>query len=82
MPELGTSPTTAPAYEMSGWIGFMAPAMPNELRARLRRNAENSPDPTSGALRSAWTPQATRRRIRQFLKRQNDRYASIVKQAA
>jgi tripartite-type tricarboxylate transporter receptor subunit TctC len=86
MPELGTIADDLPGYEMSGWIGLMAPAgMPNELRARLSaetRKILQDPDIRSRFIALGLDPAGnTPEEYAEFLKRQNDRYASIVKQA-
>jgi tripartite-type tricarboxylate transporter receptor subunit TctC len=86
MPEIGTIADDLPGYEMSGWIGFMSPAgMPNELRARLSaetRKVLQDPDIRSRFIALGLDPAGnTPEEYAEFLKRQNDRYASIVKQA-
>ena len=86
IPEIGTIADDLPGYEMSGWIGLMAPAgMPNELRARLSaetRKILQDPDIRSRFIALGLDPAGnTPEEYAEFLKRQNDRYASIVKQA-
>jgi tripartite-type tricarboxylate transporter receptor subunit TctC len=86
MPELSTIADDLPGYEMSGWIGLMAPAgMPSELRARLSaetRKILQDPDIRSRFIALGLDPAGnTPEEYTEFLKRQNDRYASIVKQA-
>src|SRR5260370_18476501 len=87
MPELATIADDLPGYEMSGWIGLMAPAgMPREISGRLSREVRKILEIHEirerflalGQEPSGNTPEE----YAEFLKRQNDRYASIAKQAA
>jgi tripartite-type tricarboxylate transporter receptor subunit TctC len=86
MPELPTIADDLPGYEMSGWIGFMAPAgMPREISARLSsevRKVLEIPEIKERFLALGLEPAGnTPEEYAEFLKRQNDRYASIVRQA-
>jgi tripartite-type tricarboxylate transporter receptor subunit TctC len=86
MPELATIADDLPGYEMSGWIGFMAPAgMPREISGRLSREVRKIleiPEIKERFLALGLEPAGnTPEEYAEFLKRQNDRYASIVKQA-
>ena len=86
MPEIGTIADDLPGYEMSGWIGFMAPAgMPREVSGRLSREVRKIleiPEIKERFLALGLEPAGnTPEEYAEFLKRQNDRYASIVKQA-
>lgn len=86
VPELPTIADDLPGYDMSGWIGFMAPAgMPGELRTRLSvetRKVLQDPDIRNRFIALGLDPAGnTPEEYAEFLKRQNDRYASIVKQA-
>ncbi len=86
MPELPTIADDLPGYEMSGWIGFMAPAgMPREISGRLSREVRkvlDIPEIKERFLALGLEPAGnTPEEYAEFLKRQNDRYASIVKQA-
>jgi tripartite-type tricarboxylate transporter receptor subunit TctC len=86
MPELATIADDLPGYEMSGWIGFMAPAgMPREISGRLSREVRRIleiPEIKERFLALGLEPAGnTPEEYAEFLKRQNDRYASIVKQA-
>jgi tripartite-type tricarboxylate transporter receptor subunit TctC len=86
MPELATIADDLPGYEMSGWIGLIAPAgMPSELRTRLSvetRKVLQDPDIRNRFIALGLDPAGnTPEEYAEFLRRQNDRYASIVKQA-
>ena len=86
MPELPTIADDLPGYEMSGWIGFMAPAgTPREISGRLSREVRKIleiPEIRERFLALGQEPSGnTPEEYAEFLKRQNDRYASIVKQA-
>jgi tripartite-type tricarboxylate transporter receptor subunit TctC len=86
MPELPTIADELPGYEMSGWIGFMAPAgMPREISGRLSREIRKVleiPEIKERFLALGLEPAGnTPEEYAEFLKRQNDRYASIVKHA-
>ena len=86
MPELPTIADDLPGYEMSGWIGLMAPAgTPSEISARLSREVRKIleiPEIRERFLALGQEPSGnTPEEYAEFLRRQNDRYASIVKQA-
>ena len=86
MPELPTIADDLPGYEMSGWIGLMAPAgIPREISGRLSREVRKIleiPEIRERFLALGQEPSGnTPEEYAEFLKRQNDRYASIVKQA-
>jgi tripartite-type tricarboxylate transporter receptor subunit TctC len=86
MPELPTIADDLPGYEMSGWIGLMAPAgIPREISARLSREVRKIleiPEIRERFLALGQEPSGnTPEEYAEFLRRQNDRYASIVKQA-
>jgi tripartite-type tricarboxylate transporter receptor subunit TctC len=75
-----------PGYEMSGWIGFMAPAgMPRAISGRLSseiRKVLEAPDIKERFLALGLEPAGnTPEEFAEFLRKQNDRYGSIVKQA-
>jgi tripartite-type tricarboxylate transporter receptor subunit TctC len=86
MPELPTIADELPGYEMSGWIGLMAPAgIPREISERLSREVRKVleiPEIKERFLALGLEPAGnTPEEYAEFLKRQNDRYAAIVKQA-
>ena len=86
MPELPTIADDLPGYEMSGWIGFMAPAgTPSEISGRLSREVRKIleiPEIRERFLALGQEPAGnTPEEYAGFLRRQNDRYAAIVKQA-
>ena len=86
MPEVPTIAETLPGYEMFGWIGFMAPAgMPREISGRLSREVRmvlEIPEIRERFLALGQEPSGnTPEEYAECLKRQNDRYASIAKQA-
>jgi tripartite-type tricarboxylate transporter receptor subunit TctC len=86
MPELPTIADDLPGYEMSGWIGLMAPAgIPREISARLSREVRKIleiPEIRERFLALGQEPSGnTPEEYAGFLRRQNDRYAAIVKQA-
>ncbi len=75
-----------PGYEMSGWIGFMAPAgMPRAISGRLSseiRKVLEARDIKERFLALGLEPAGnTPEEFAEFLRKQNDRYGSIVKQA-
>ena len=86
MPELPTIADDLPGYEMSGWIGLMAPAgILREISGRLSREVRKIleiPEIRERFLALGQEPSGnTPEEYAEFLRRQNDRYASIVKQA-
>src|SRR5260370_30490304 len=85
MPELATIADDLPGYEMSGWIGLMAPAgMPREISGRLSREVRKIleiPEIKERFLALGLQPaRNTPQESAQFLKRQNAPYASTLKQ--
>lgn len=75
-----------PGYDMSGWIGFLAPAgTPRGVTERLSaeiRKVLQAPDTRKRFIALGWDAAgSTPDEFGDFLKKQNDRYASIVKQA-
>ncbi len=86
MPELPTIADDLPGYEMSGWIGFMAPAgIPRAISGRLSREVRKIleiPEIRERFLALGQEPSGnTPEEFAEFLRKQNDRYGSIVKQA-
>ena len=86
MPELPTIADDLPGYEMSGWIGLMAPAgILREISGRLSREVRKIleiPEIRERFLALGQEPSGnTPEEYAEFLRRQNDRYASIVRQA-
>jgi len=75
-----------PGFDMRGWIGLLAPAgIPRELRVRLAtesRKILQAPEIRERFITLGLEPAVlTLDEFAEFLRRQNDRYASIVKQA-
>jgi tripartite-type tricarboxylate transporter receptor subunit TctC len=86
LPEVPTIAETLPGYEMFGWIGFMAPAgTPKQIVDRLSgdtRKIMQDPELKKRFLAAGLEPAGnTPAEFAAFLKKQNDRYASIVKQS-
>jgi tripartite-type tricarboxylate transporter receptor subunit TctC len=86
MPEVPTIAETLPGYEMFGWIGLMAPAgTPKDVVERLSaetRKIMQDPEIRKRFLGAGMEPAGnTPAEFADFMKKQNDRYASIVKQA-
>jgi tripartite-type tricarboxylate transporter receptor subunit TctC len=88
MPELPTIAEAGdfPGFDMRGWIGLLAPVgMPRELRMRLAaesRKILQAPEIRARFITLGIEPAGlTLEEFADFLKKQNDRYASIVKQA-
>ncbi len=86
LPEVPTIAETMPGYEMFGWIGFMAPAgTPKNVVEKLSvetRKIMQDPELKTRFLNAGLEPAgSTPAEFAQFMKKQNDRYASIVKQA-
>jgi tripartite-type tricarboxylate transporter receptor subunit TctC len=88
MPELPTIAEAGgmPAYDMFGWIGFMAPAgMPREISDRLSadiRKVLQDPAIKQHFLALGLEPAGNAPdEFVEFIKTQNARYASVVKQA-
>jgi tripartite-type tricarboxylate transporter receptor subunit TctC len=86
MPEVPTIAESLPGYEMFGWIGLMAPAgTPREIVDRLSaetRKIMQDPEIKKRFLAAGMEPAGnTPAEFTEFLKKQNDRYRSIVKQS-
>jgi len=88
MPELPTIAEAGdlPAYDMFGWIGFMAPAgMPREISDRLSadiRKVLQDPAIKQHFLALGLEPAGNAPdEFAEFIKTQNARYGSVVKQA-
>jgi tripartite-type tricarboxylate transporter receptor subunit TctC len=86
MPEVPTIGETLAGYEMFGWIGLMAPAgTPKQVVERLStetRKIMQDPEIKKRFLAAGMEPAGnTPAQFAEFMKKQNDRYASIVKQA-
>jgi tripartite-type tricarboxylate transporter receptor subunit TctC len=86
MPDVPTIAETLPGYEMFGWIGFMAPAgTPAAITDRISaetRKIMQDPELRKRFLAAGLEPAGnTPAEFSAFLKKQNDRYGSIVKQA-
>jgi tripartite-type tricarboxylate transporter receptor subunit TctC len=86
MPEVPTIAETLPGYEMFGWIGLMAPAgTPAAITERISaetRKIMQDPEIRKRFLAAGMEPAGnTPAEFSEFLKKQNDRYGSIVKQA-
>ena len=86
MPEVPTIAETLPGYEMFGWIGFMAPAgTPSAITERISaetRKIMQDPEIRKRFLAAGMEPAGnTPAEFGVFLRKQNDRYGSIVKQA-
>jgi tripartite-type tricarboxylate transporter receptor subunit TctC len=86
LPEVPTIAETLPGYEMFGWIGFMAPAgTPKSVIDRLSaetRRIMDDPELKQRFLAAGLEPAGnTPAEFAEFMKKQNDRYASIVKQS-
>lgn len=88
MPELPTIAEAGglPGYDMFGWIGFVAPAgTPRELTERLStetRKVLQDPEIKKRFIALGLEPAGnTPSEFGEFLRKQNERYGSIVKQA-
>jgi len=86
MPDVPTIAETLPGYEMFGWIGFMAPAgTPTAITDRISaetRKIMQDPELRKRFLAAGMEPAGnTPTEFGAFLRKQNDRYGSIVKQA-
>ena len=86
MPEVPTIAETLPGYEMFGWIGLMAPAgTPVAVTDRISAETQKimqDPEIRKRFLAAGMEPAGnTPAEFSAFLKKQNDRYGSIVKQA-
>ena len=86
MPDVPTIAETLPGYEMFGWIGFMAPAgtpiaITDRISAETRKIMQD-PEIRKRFLAAGMEPSGnTPKEFAAFMKKQNDRYGSIVKQA-
>ena len=86
MPDVPTIAETLPGYEMFGWIGLMAPAgTPSAITERISaetRKIMSDPEIRKRFLAAGMEPEGnTPAEFAVFLRNQNDRYGSIVKQA-
>ena len=86
MPEVPTIAETLQGYEMFGWIGLMAPAgTPGTITERISaetRKIMQDPEIKKRFLAAGLEPAGnTPGEFRDFLRKQNERYGSIVKQA-
>jgi tripartite-type tricarboxylate transporter receptor subunit TctC len=86
MPEVPTIAETLQGYEMFGWIGLMAPAgTPGAITERISaetRKIMQDPEIKKRFLAAGLEPAGnTPGEFRDFLRKQNERYGSIVKQA-
>jgi tripartite-type tricarboxylate transporter receptor subunit TctC len=86
MPEVPTIAETLPGYEMFGWIGLMAPAgTPSAITDRISaetRKIMQDPEIRKRFLAAGMEPAGnTPAEFAVFLRKQNDRYGAIVKQA-
>ena len=86
LPDVPTIGESLPGYEMFGWIGVMAPAgTPRNVVTKLSddtRKIMQDPEIKNRFLNAGLEPAgSTPAEFAEFMKKQNDRYASIVKQA-
>jgi tripartite-type tricarboxylate transporter receptor subunit TctC len=86
MPDVPTIAETFPGYEMFGWIGLMAPSgTPGAITERLSsetRKIMSDPEIRKRFLATGLEPAGnTPIEFGDFLRKQNERYGSIVKQA-
>jgi tripartite-type tricarboxylate transporter receptor subunit TctC len=86
MPDVPTIAETLPGYEMFGWIGFVAPAgTPAAITDRISaetRKIMQQPEIRQRFLAAGMEPAGnTPKEFAAFMKKQNDRYSAIVKQA-
>jgi tripartite-type tricarboxylate transporter receptor subunit TctC len=86
MPDVPTIAETLPGYEMFGWIGFMAPAgTPAAITDRISaetRKIMQDPEIRKRFLAAGMEPAGnTPSEFAVFLRKQNERYGAIVKQA-
>lgn len=86
MPDVPTIAETLPGYEMFGWIGLMAPAgtpkaITDRISAETRKIMQN-PEIRKRFLAAGMEPAGnTPAEFAAFMRKQNERYGSIVKQA-
>jgi len=86
LPDVPTIGDSLPGYEMFGWIGFMAPAgTPKNVIEKLSgetRKIMQDPELKQRFFNAGLEPAgSTPAEFAEFIKKQNDRYASVVKQA-
>jgi tripartite-type tricarboxylate transporter receptor subunit TctC len=86
LPEVPTIAETLPGYEMFGWIGLMAPAgTPKSVIEKVSaetRKIMQDPEIQKRFLAAGMEPAGnTPAEFAEFMKKQNDRYAGIVKQS-
>src|SRR5262249_55558927 len=86
VPRLATIAGTLPGYEMFGWIGFLAPAgTPPAIVERISaetRKIMQDPEIRKRFVAAGMEPAGnTPKEFAAFMRKQNDRYSSIVKQA-
>ena len=86
MPDVPTIAETLHGYEMFGWIGFVAPAgTPQAITDRVSaetRKIMQDPEIRKRFLAAGMEPAGnTPAEFAAFMKKQNDRYGTIVKQA-
>jgi tripartite-type tricarboxylate transporter receptor subunit TctC len=86
MPDVPTIAETLPGYEMFGWIGFLAPAgTPPAIVERISgetRKIMQDPEIRKRFVAAGLEPAGnTPKEFTAFLRKQNDRYSSIVKKA-
>jgi tripartite-type tricarboxylate transporter receptor subunit TctC len=86
MPDVPTIAETLPGYEMFGWIGLMAPAgTPAAITDRISaetRKIMQDPEIRKRFVAAGMEPAGnTPAEFTAFMKKQNDRYGAIVKQA-
>jgi tripartite-type tricarboxylate transporter receptor subunit TctC len=86
MPDVPTIAETLPGYEMFGWIGLVAPAgTPQSITERLSsetRKIMQDPEIRQRFLSAGMEPAGnTPVEFAAFMKKQNERYGAIVKQA-
>jgi len=86
LPDVPTIGDSLPGYEMFGWIGFMAPAgTPKNVIEKLSgetRKIMQDPELKQRFFNAGLEPAGnTPAEFAEFMKKQNDRYASVVKQA-
>jgi tripartite-type tricarboxylate transporter receptor subunit TctC len=86
LPDLPVIADDLPGYEMFGWIGLLAPAgTPKEVVERLSaetRKIMQDPELRKRFVAGGMEPAGnTPSEFADFLRKQNDRYSSIVKQA-
>jgi tripartite-type tricarboxylate transporter receptor subunit TctC len=86
LPEVPTIAETLPGYEMFGWIGLMAPAgTPKDVIDKVSaetRKIMQDPEIKKRFLAAGMEPAGnTPAEFAEFMKKQNERYAAIVKQS-